>query len=151
MAGLSERGQGILTLRAVRRARIAAEAHRAIAGSLPEAVANVLQLPELETIRQRMNQMPEPPMRPRLHKEDWLGAFAVFLWVFVSIFPVVVPFILISNAMLALRISNTIALVMLFMTGLAFGRCVGYRPWILGFSMAMLGSALVGLTITLGG
>src|SRR5512139_4036321 len=78
MGCLSERGQGILTLRAVRRASVAPEAHRAIAEALPEKVADVLRSPELEIIRQRMIQLPEPPTRPRLHKDDWLGAFAVF-------------------------------------------------------------------------
>jgi hypothetical protein len=151
MGCLSERGQGILTLRSVRRADVAPEAHRAIAEALPEEVAEVLQAPELEIIRQRMIQSPEPPARPRLHKDDWLGAFAVFVWVFISTFPVVVPFIFMHDAMLALRISNGIAVVMLFLTGNAFGRCVGYRPWVLGFSMVLLGSALTGLAIALGG
>jgi hypothetical protein len=151
MACLGERGQGILTLRAVRRAGVAAEAHRAIAGALPERVASVLHPPDLETIRQRLNQLPEPPVRPSLHRDDWLGAFAVFLWVFISTFPVVIPFIFMHNAMLALRISNGIAVLMLFLTGHAFGRCIGYRPWVLGFSMVLLGVALVGLAIALGG
>jgi hypothetical protein len=151
MACLSERGQEILTLHAVRRARVAPEAHRAIAGAMPEGIADVLQASELETIRQRLIQLPEPPAHPRLHKEDLLGAFAVFLWVFVSTFPVVIPFIFMRNAMLALRISNGIAVAMLFLTGHAFGRCVGVRSWLLGISMVLLGCALVGLTIALGG
>jgi hypothetical protein len=151
MACLSERGQGILTLRAVRRARVAEEAHHAIADALPEGIANVLQPPDMDTIRQRLNQLPEPPVRPRLHKDDWLGACAVFLWVFASTFPVVIPFIFMRNAMLALRISNAIAIGMLFLTGHAFGRCVGYRPWVLGFSMVLLGVVLSVLTIALGG
>jgi hypothetical protein len=151
MACLSERGQEILTLHAVRRARLAPEAHRAIAGAMPEGIADVLQASELETIRQRLIQLPEPPARPRLHKKDLLGACAVFLWVFVSTFPVVIPFIFMRNAMLALRISNGIAVAMLFLTGHAFGRCVGYRSWVLGISMVLLGCALVGLTIALGG
>jgi hypothetical protein len=152
MACLSERGQGILTLRAVRRIRVAEEAHRAIAGTLPERVADALQPSDLEMIRQRLNQLPEPPARPRLHKEDWLGAGAVFLWVFVSTFPVVIPFILMHHdAMFALRISNGIAIAMLFLTGHAFGRCIGYRPWLLGCSMVLLGVVLVAFTIALGG
>jgi hypothetical protein len=151
MACLSERGQGILTLRAVRDASVAHEAYRAIADALPEGVSNVLQSPELETIRQRLSQLPEPPARPRLRRDDWLGAAAVFLWVFVSTFPVVIPFIFMHDAMLALRVSNGVAVGMLFLTGLAFGRCVGYRPWVLGISMVLLGSAMVGLTIALGG
>jgi VIT1/CCC1 family predicted Fe2+/Mn2+ transporter len=75
----------------------------------------------------------------------------VFLWVFISTFPVVIPFIFMRNAMFALRISNSIAVAMLYLTGHAFGRCVGCRPWLLGCSMVLLGSALVGLTIALGG
>ncbi len=151
MACLSERGQGILTLRAVRGAGMAAEAHRAIVSALPEGVASVLQPTELETIRQRLNQLPEPPARPRLQKDDWLGAFAVFLWVFAFTFPVVIPFIFMHDALFALRISNIIAVAMLFLTGHAFGRCVGYRPLVLGFSMVLLGIVLAGLAIALGG
>jgi hypothetical protein len=151
MACLSERGQGIQTLRAVRSACAAEASHRIIAGALPEEVARVLQPAELETIRQRLNQLPDPPVRPRLGKDDWLGAFAVLLWVFVSTFPVVIPFLFMRNAMFALRISNGIAVVMLFLTGYAFGRCAGYRPWLLGGSMVLIGSAMVGLTIALGG
>jgi VIT1/CCC1 family predicted Fe2+/Mn2+ transporter len=151
MACLSERGQEILTLRGVRRAGTAAEAYRAIAGALPEGVAKVLEPPELEMIRRKLTQLPEPPPRPRLHRDDWLGAFAVFLWVFVSTFPVAIPFIFMHDGILALRISNIIAVGMLFLTGHAFGRCIGYRPWVLGFSMVLIGSALAGLAILLGG
>jgi hypothetical protein len=151
MACLSERGQGILTLRAVRGARSNAEAYQAIADALPEGVAKVLKPPDLETIRQRLGQLPDPPARPRLDRDDWLGAAAVLLWVFVSTFPVVIPFLFMSNAMAALRVSNGIAVMMLFLTGYAFGRCAGYRPWVLGLYMVLLGSAMVGLTVALGG
>ncbi len=150
MGCLSERGQELVTLRTVRRAR-GPEAHRAIAGALPEVVAGVLQPAEFETIRQRLRSVPEPDARPRLLKDDWLGAFAVFLWVFVSTFPVVLPFVILRSAAHALRVSNGVAVLMLFMTGLAFGRYAGYRPWTVGFSMVLLGSALVGITIALGG
>jgi hypothetical protein len=151
MTCLSERGQGIRTMRAVRNARAAAEAHCAIADALPELVAQVLQRPELEIIRLRLDQLPEPPTRPHLQKEDWLGALAAFLWVIISTFPVIIPFLFISNTMSALRVSNGIAGLMMFITGYAFGRCAGYRPWLLGGSMVLLGGVLVGITIALGG
>ena len=41
---------------------------------------------------------------------------------FLSTFPVVIPFIFMSNVGPALRVSNAIAIVMLFLTGYAFGR-----------------------------
>jgi VIT1/CCC1 family predicted Fe2+/Mn2+ transporter len=50
-----------------------------------------------------------------------------------------------------MRISNGIAIVMLFFTGVAYGRCVGRSPWVFGISMVVLGGILVALTIALGG
>jgi len=65
--------------------------------------------------------------------------------------PVVLPFIIVSNAHLALRISNGVAVVMLYLTGHAFGRSAGFRPWVLGLSMVLIGIVLVGISIALGG
>ena len=59
----------------------------------------------------------------------------VFLLVFVSTFPVVIPFIFMRNAGPALRVSNVVAIVMLFLTGYAFGRMTGRRAWLAGISM----------------
>jgi VIT1/CCC1 family predicted Fe2+/Mn2+ transporter len=106
---------------------------------------------EFESLRQQLCQLAEPPLRPRLHKKDWLGAIAVFLLVFLSTFPVVLPFIFMQNAQLALRCSNGIAIAMLFVTGYAFGRCTGFWPWVMGIAMVVLGAVLVSLTMALGG
>jgi VIT1/CCC1 family predicted Fe2+/Mn2+ transporter len=51
----------------------------------------------------------------------------------------------------ALRISNGIAIAMLFITGYAYGRSVGRHPWVLGVSMVLLGALLSALTMALGG
>jgi len=151
MACLAEQGRGILALRAVRAAADPGEAHRVISDALPPAVAASMQPAELEMIRQRLLQLPQPTARPRLSRTDWLGAVAVFLLVFFSTLPVVIPFMVMRDAMLALRISNAIAIGMLFLTGYSFGRCAGYRPFVMGFSMVVLGSILVAITIALGG
>jgi VIT1/CCC1 family predicted Fe2+/Mn2+ transporter len=148
---ITERGQGILKLRAVRAAKNPAAAQRIIAGALPGPVGSVLQQGELEALRQRLSQLPEPPVRPRLVKQDFLGAAGVFLIVFLSTFPVVIPFIFMHHGLRALRISNAIALVMLFLCGYWLGRCAGHRPWRMGFAMVIVGSVLVAVTIALGG
>ena len=70
---------------------------------------------------------------------------------FLSTFPVVIPFIFMHNAGPALRVSNAIAIVMLFLTGYAFGRMTGRHPWLVGIAMVVLGSILVGMTMALGG
>jgi VIT1/CCC1 family predicted Fe2+/Mn2+ transporter len=135
----------------VRKAGRAEDAHRIIAGALPPAVAPVLQALELERIRLHLNQLPEPLARPRLSGRDWLGALGVFLLVFLSTLPVVLPFAFIDAATRALRLSNAIAIVMLFLTGWAFGRCAGYHPWRMGVVMVVVGGVLVAITIALGG
>lgn len=151
MACLSEAGQKIRIVMAVRKAARPEEAHRVIADALPPTVASALEASELEKIRMHLNHFPELPKRSRLSGRDWRGALAVFLLVFLSTFPVVVPFIFMQNAVLALRISNGIAIGMLFLTGYAFGRCAGHHPWLTGAAMVILGSALVAITIALGG
>ena len=151
MGCLAEKGRGLLIFRAVRKATDPKEAQRLIADALPSVVASVLQPAELEAMHQRLKQLPEPPDRAPLRKDDWLGAVGVFLLVFLSTFPVVIPFIFMHNAGPALRVSNGIAIVMLFLTGYAFGRIAGRHPWLVGISMVVLGSILVGLTMALGG
>lgn len=150
LARFSERGRGIVALRAVRNTPDRAEAHRIIADAMPRLLASVLSPVEFELIRQRLSVLPDPS-RPRLTKDNWLGALAVFLLVFLSTLPVVIPFIFIDQALVALRVSNAIAVLMLFLTGHAFGRYAGHRPWRMAFSMIVVGGALVGITRALGG
>jgi hypothetical protein len=151
MGCLAEKGRGLLAFRAVRETRDATKAQRLIADALPPVFANVLQPAELDAMRQRLQQLPEPPARARLARSDWIGAISVFLLVFLSTFPVTVPFIFMQNALRAMRVSNAIAIVMLFIAGFAFGRCIGRKPWVVGLAMVVLGGILVALTIALGG
>jgi VIT family len=146
-----ERGTAIAKLRAVRNASDPGAAHRVIADALPPAIASVLSPEEFEAMRRKLNQLPEPPRRPTLRKKDWLGAGAVFLAVFLSTFPVVIPFLFINNVRLALRLSNGVALLMLFLTGYAFGLYADHHPWRMGLGIAVLGSVLVGIAVVLGG
>ncbi len=151
MGCLAEQGRALSTWHAVRRTTDSQKAQRLIAAALPAVLASVLQPAELETMRQRLKDLPEPPERARLRPGDWLGALGVFLLVFLSTFPVVVPFIFMKNALLALRFSNAVAIVMLFATGYVYGRITGHLPWVMGIAMVVLGTILVGLTMALGG
>ena len=82
---------------------------------------------------------------------DWRGALGVFLLVFISTFPVAVPFVVMQDATRAMRASNAIAVAMMFIAGAGYGRAVGWHPWAVGLSMVALGSVLVAMTIALGG
>jgi VIT1/CCC1 family predicted Fe2+/Mn2+ transporter len=151
MGCLSEQGRDIRSLRALRKAASPDEAHRVIADALPPMVAATLGPADYESMRQKLVQLPGPPSRPRLGKDEWLGALAVFLWVFLITFPVTIPFIFLDSLGRAMRLSNSIAIVLLFLTGYAFGRVAEYRPWLTGLAMVVLGSVLVAITIALGG
>jgi len=145
------RGHGLATLRAVRRVADSQEAHRIISDALPPVVASVLGPADLEAMRARLKQLPELPTSQPLRKDDWLGAIAVFLWVFVSTFPVVIPFMFMHDATRALRVSNGVAVVMLFWAGYSLGRYAGQSPWRTGLAMVLIGVVLVGITMALGG
>lgn len=150
MGCLAEKGRGLLTFRAVREAE-PGRGQQLIADALPPVVASVLEPAELESVRVRLKQLPEPPVRAKLGADDFRGALGVFLLVFLSTFPVTIPFMVMRDAVPALRISNAIAVALLFLAGYAFGRITGRRPLWAGVVMVLFGCILVGLTIALGG
>jgi hypothetical protein len=151
MSTLTERGRNLVTLRALQTAPTAAAAHQVIRDALPPLVAATLTSTELERARQGLLRAGGPQPKASLSREDWLGAIGVFLLVVFSTFPVVVPFLVFNRVHLALRVSNAIAIVMLFCLGYWLGDHAGYRPWRTGASMVLLGVVLVGIAITLGG
>ena len=150
MNTLGERGHKLAVLRRLRAFTDSAKARALLADELPAVLASVLRPEDLDTIRERLLALPQPPRAP-LHREDFRGAVAVFFLVFLSTFPVAIPFLLMRDAMLALRISNAIAIVLLFIGGFKLATYVGTRRWLTGLAMVAIGVVLVGLTIALGG
>jgi hypothetical protein len=151
MGCFSELGHNLLTFQAVRKAADPGEGRRIIAEALPPVLASVLPEGEFEVMRRRLLELPETTSRPRLKLNDWLAAVGVFLLVFLSTFPVVLPFIFFRDAARALRFSNGVAIVMLFAGGYAFADYAGLRPWKTGIAMVVLGVAMVALSIAFGG
>jgi hypothetical protein len=151
MGCFCELGHNRLTFQAVRKAIDPGEGRRIIAGAIPPILASVLPEGEFEVMRRRLLELPEPTSRPRLKRDNWLAAVGVFLLVFLSTFPVVLPFIFFHDATRALRISNGIAIAMLFAGGYAFAEYSGLRPWRTGIAMVVLGSAMVAVSIAFGG
>lgn len=151
IACLTEHGHQARLLRNVQQSTDATQARQAIADALPPRVAEALQPAELDRIHTHLKQLPPPPARPGLTGEDWRGALGVFLLVFLSTLPVVVPFVFIHEARLALRISNGIAIAMLFGAGHMLAGYAGLRRVRTGLCMVAIGAVLVALTIALGG
>jgi hypothetical protein len=150
MTTLGLRGHAVLVLRRLRRHPDPATARALIAEALPPKLASALRPEDFDLLQERIATL-EVPKRTPLHAEDFRGAIAVFLLVFLSTFPVAVPFLFMHDAMAALRVSNAIAIVLLFVGGYQLAKFVGTRPWLTGLAMVAIGVLLVGLTIALGG
>jgi VIT1/CCC1 family predicted Fe2+/Mn2+ transporter len=149
MGGVADKGRIALALRAARRSSTSHDAQRMIAGVLPAPLLEIIE-PDLPSIEQRLRKSPETPI-PGLDRNDWRGGLAVFLLVFLSTLPVAIPFLLFKNVPLAMRLSNLIAIVMLFAMGYIFARVTGRSAWVWSASMVVLGLVLAGLTVALGG
>ena len=141
----------VAAVRAIREAADGRAARRILANSFNPALASALSNEQLESMRQNLRQMPEPLQRPKLTKRDWLGAGGLCLLCFVSTLPIALPFIFVSDARLALRISNAVAVALLALCGYAFGYRSGIPPWVTALVMVAFGAAMVGVAIALGG
>ena len=86
-----------------------------------------------------------------LRLDDLKGAFSVFLWVFLMTFPVALPFVFITDAPVALRVSNAIAIALMLLIGRQIALYAGFKLWRMSLFMLLLGVGLVALTIALGG
>jgi hypothetical protein len=151
MGCLAEKGRNLAIFQAAIQATDPQKARSIIAQALPPVVTSILEPAEFEKMHLRLKQLPEPPKRAHLSKSEWLGAIGIFILVFLSTLPVVIPFIFMQNAASAMRVSNIIAIAMLFLLGYAFGRMTGRNPWLVGIAMIVIGVILVGMTIALGG
>jgi VIT1/CCC1 family predicted Fe2+/Mn2+ transporter len=137
-------------IRAVQSAE-AKEAARILEEEIPEGWSDLLDPADLERLGERARALPTPDP-PRLTAADLRAGAAVCILVFLSTFPVALPFLLFRNLFLAARVSDATALVMLFVIGTTLGRHAGRRrPRLVGLVMVVLGVVLSAIAIQLGG
>jgi hypothetical protein len=148
---MTMRARGRLMVRRLHEIPEAKAAHRIIADALPDRIAEIVDDDELESMRRRLLAREEDHAGAPLTLRDLLAAGVVFLLVFLTTLPVSIPFMIVHEPHLALRLSNAIALAMLFGLGWSLARYTGGRPWRLGLGMLVLGAVLVAITIALGG
>ena len=148
---IADRGRALTLVHAVRAAPDAPSGRSVIELSLSRIVSGLVSETELEAIRGRIVARPSVPERPTLGWNDLRAAVAVFVLVVLATFPVVLPFALMQDVGAAKNLSRAIALAMLFLGGLAFGRYAGYGGLKAGLGMAALGTLLVIAINALGG
>ena len=114
-------------------------------------VAGALNAAQLDRIHTWLQTQPAPPRRIRVTRQDLRGALGVFLLVFGSTFPVVLPFLFLDDLRTAMRLSGAVAIVMLFGCGYAWGRHAGGWPLRAGALMVAAGAVIQAVVIALGG
>jgi VIT1/CCC1 family predicted Fe2+/Mn2+ transporter len=91
------------------------------------------------------------PGRARLRRGDITAALAVFLLVSATALPGVIPFLLIADPDVALRVSNLVLLLLLFVVGYVWARRTNAGAWQVGLTVLLLGGLMVGVAVALGG
>ena len=150
MTTFAERSRGELLFHSIRHTTEPQAAYVAIAEALPAGLAALLSPHEFEALRQRLTAVNTPP-RATLERDDYLKALGVFLLVFLSTLPVVVPFYVLDDLGSAMRASQIVAILLLFVTGWRLGAYAGRPPWRTGLVMVAIGTLLSVLTYVLGG
>src|ERR1700747_1308438 len=71
LARINDRGNKVLTLRAIRETPAPEAPRRFVPDALPPELSAMLPVEQLESMRQRLQQLPEPARGPGLTKYDW--------------------------------------------------------------------------------
>jgi VIT1/CCC1 family predicted Fe2+/Mn2+ transporter len=151
LRNLIARARKATLMRAVREAAEPAQAHRIISREVGD-VARVLGAAEFERMRRWIVDQPASTRSAQgVTGRDLQGAVGVFLLLFLSTFPVVLPFVFITDPGVAKRASAAVAIAMLFGCGYAWGRYAGLKAWRTGAVMVLLGLAVEAIVIALGG
>ena len=135
----------------VRNSSQTAKAREYISDALPPDVALAIGTEGLEEIRNKLTALPGTSIDVRLELHNIKESIAIFFLIFISTFPVVIPFVFFQDTQFALRISNLIAIVMMFFCGWSVAKYVGYNKWRMSIAITLIGIMLVGVTIALGG
>jgi VIT1/CCC1 family predicted Fe2+/Mn2+ transporter len=151
LRNLVARGRKATLMRALRDAARPEQAQRIIGDEIGP-LSNALGPAEFERIRQWIAAQPASAAPGvAVTAADLKGAFAVFLLVFLSTFPVVLPFVFIADPGVAKRASAAVAIAMLYVCGYAWGRYAGLKAWRTGAVMVLLGIGVEAIVIALGG
>ena len=147
------RSQRNVMIQKVRKAHSPEEALAMIAKRLDPMVNPLVETQERDQFyRSILKKISGTPLETeRLLKADIWGAVLCFSLVFLSTFPVTIPFMVFSDPVLALRISYLVSLTMLFIVGYRWGHFAMMRPWRPAMGMVLIGVTLVLITIALGG
>lgn len=147
---VADRERGAAQARAIRSAPDR-EARRMLSALLPGKAGTELRDDELGRLVDWMRRHPAPEATGVWRREDVRAAGLVFLLVTGATWPPILPFLFVDDLHLAMRLSNAIAVAMLFVIGWLLDRQMGDGWRLMRWVVPVCGTVLVGVTIALGG
>ena len=151
MSNILSRGHGLSVLKKIKLTHDKETSRNLLRDELPPLISSILEPDEIDKLNHRLIKVDILPLKREKKFSDFRAAFLIFLLVFACTFPVALPFIFLTNTALALRISNGIALLILFFGGISVGKYSGFHPFWTGTALMILGIILVVITMALGG
>ncbi|MDQ0322253.1 hypothetical protein QO002_004459 [Pararhizobium capsulatum DSM 1112] len=127
------------------------DAQQVFRENLPPEARRVMADQEVDSFLVRVREQSARPAQRMIGTGDLKAACFIFALVVLSTLPPSLPFLFVDDLHRAMRISNGIALVMLFIIGAQLGTHAGRSPWPMAFAMTSIGAVMVAVTIALGG
>jgi len=146
-----ERGHALSVIKKIHEAATSEESGQILKDEMQQTIAGLMTTAELNALSDRLKKLPEPSKKYVLTGTDLWAGVQIFLLVFLCTFPVAIPFGLIDSLELAMRVSNGVALLLLFIGGFMLAGYAGFRRGITAIVYTLIGVLLVALTMALGG
>ncbi len=147
---VTERGRDLARRRKVRASQ-PQEARQIVRSSLPDGIGTTMTDEELDRMIDWLKRSPDDGKPAAVRSDDLRAAGLVFLLVVGATLPPALPFMLFDDVHVAMRVSNLIALVMLFLIGSRFDQQMNRTAVPMRLVVPVIGCVLVGVTIALGG
>lgn len=146
-----ERGHSIKLFKQIQKTNNKNELRKILRNEIQPTFARLMTNEELDLLILRLKELPEPSKKMLVTQSDLLSGLQIFLLVFLCTFPVAIPFAFFDDLSIAMRVSNGVALLLLFIGGFVLAGYAGFRRLITALLYTLIGILLVALTMALGG
>lgn len=148
---LLERGHSLTVIKRITRSESREASRQIMKEEIQPLLAQLLKDDEFDQLSERLKKVPEPSNRNLLTGTDLIAGLQIFFLVFLCTLPVALPFAFFEEVEFAMRASNGVALVLLFIGGYVLAGYAGFRRFTTALIYVVIGVLLVALTMALGG
>jgi hypothetical protein len=146
-----ERGRNLTIIKRLANSENPESSRQVLKEEIQPLISTLMNDEELDQLNDRLKKMPLPLKKHILTIKDFIAAVQIFLIVFLCTVPVALPFLFFKEVPFAMRTSNGVALVLLFIGGYILASYAGFRRFMTALIYVVIGLSLVALTIALGG